>query len=58
MGKKAQEWAEYVPENSSKIFTSHPASAAYKDLPSWDCNNVFNDVSILVEKQFNEKIIW
>lgn len=59
MGKKAQEWADVIPDNSSyKIFTSHPASAAYKDLPSWDCNDVFNEVSRLVDKQFNEKIIW
>ena len=58
MGKKAQEWADYIPENNYKVFTTHPASAAYKNLESWDCNDMFNEVSKLVKKQFNENIIW
>ena len=58
MGKKAQEWAESAPEYSEKIFTSHPASAAYKELLSWDCNDVFNKVNMLTKKQFNQEITW
>lgn len=57
-GKKAQEWAEIIPDNNYKLFASHPASAAYKEQAIWDCNDIFNKISNLVEKQFNEKIIW
>lgn len=58
LGKKAEELADLLPENSHKLFVSHPASAAYHDLERWECNDVFNKVSDLVQKQFNEKIIW
>ena len=58
LGRKAEEWSTYVPEDSSKLFASHPASAAYQDLEKWDCNDIFNKTSELVKKQFNEEIIW
>ncbi len=58
LGKKAQELSDILPENTEKIFVSHPASAAYHDLEKWECNDLFNKVSELVKKQFNEKIIW
>lgn len=58
MGKKAQEWAESIPDNNFKIFTSHPASAAHAELERWDSGDMFNKVSNLVQKQFNEKIVW
>ena len=57
-GRKAEEWVEHVPEDSHKLFASHPASAAYKELEKWDCNDIFNKTSDLVLKQFNEKIVW
>lgn len=57
-GKKAAELADLLPEDAYKVFASHPASAAYQDLERWDCNDVFNKVSELVKKQFNETIIW
>lgn len=58
MGKKAQEWSDYIPDNNYKVFTSHPASASYNNLESWDCNDMFNEVFILVKKQFNEDLVW
>ena len=58
LGKKAQDWAESIPDNNYKLMASHPASAAYKELAVWDCNDIFNKISTLVHKQFNEKIIW
>lgn len=58
MGRKAQEWADVLPDDCERIFTSHPASAAYKELPSWDCNDVFNKINMFTKKQFNEEIIW
>lgn len=58
MGKKAQEWAESIPDNNFKVFTSHPASAAHAELERWDSGDMFNKISNLVQKQFNEKIVW
>jgi len=58
LGKKAQEWVDFAPEESHKLFASHPASAAYNKLESWDSDNLFNKVSSLVEEQYKEKIIW
>ena len=58
MGKKAQEWAPSIPENNHKILTSHPASAAHSNLEKWDSKNMFNEVSDLLDKHFNYKMVW
>jgi hypothetical protein len=58
MGKKAEEWAESIPDNNYKIFTTHPASAAHSQLDNWDSNDMFNKVSKTVKKQFNYDIVW
>lgn len=58
MGKKAQEWAESVPDNNYKIFTSHPASAAHNNAESWNSGDVFNQVSKILMDNNKEKIIW
>lgn len=58
MGAKAKEWAESVPENNYKFFTTHPAFAAHTNNDKWDCQDIFNKISTIVEKNYNEKIIW
>ena len=58
MGKKAQEWCDFVPDNNFKLICSHPASAAHSQLEKWDSGNIFNKVSDLVKKHYNETIIW
>lgn len=58
MGAKAKEWSESIPENNYKIFSTHPASAAHNNAEKWHSGDVFNKISQLVEKSFNEKIIW
>jgi len=58
MGKKAQEWADSVPETNHKIFTSHPASAAHKDAERWDSGDMFNKVNKLLTDYNKEQIIW
>jgi uracil-DNA glycosylase len=58
MGKKAQEWAESIPENNFKINTSHPAFAAHQDAERWDSGDMFNQVSKLVKSHYKEEIIW
>lgn len=58
LGKKAQEWAESVPDNNFKIFASHPASAAHGNLERWDSGDMYNKISTTVQKQFGYKIVW
>jgi uracil-DNA glycosylase len=58
MGKKAQELEGYIEDNSFKLACSHPASAAYKDLERWDCNDIFNKTNEILSNQYNEQIIW
>lgn len=58
MGKKAQEWAESVPDSNFKLMCSHPASAAYSQLEKWDSGDIFNKISDLVQKHYNYNIKW
>lgn len=58
LGKKAQEWAESIPDNNFKVFASHPASAAHGNLERWDSGDMFNKVSGLVKSNFNYDIVW
>lgn len=58
MGKKAEEWAEIIPDNNYKIIVSHPASAAHSQLEKWDSKDMFNRISQTVKKQFNYDIVW
>ena len=58
LGKKAQEWAESVPDNNWKIFTTHPAYAAHTNSESWNSENMFLKVNELLKKNYNESITW
>ncbi len=58
LGKKSQEWADSIPESNYKLFTSHPASAAYQGAERWDSQDVFNKINQLCKKQWNEEITW
>jgi uracil-DNA glycosylase len=58
MGKKAQEWAESVPENNHKLFTSHPASAAHNNDERWNSGDIFNKTSNIVFKHYKYQIVW
>ena len=58
MGAKVKEWAESVPENNYKFFTTHPAFAAHTNNDKWDCQDVFNKINEILKKSQNEKIIW
>lgn len=58
LGKKAQEWAESIPDNNFKLIASHPASAAYGNLDNWDSDDLFNKISDLSDKHFKQKIVW
>lgn len=58
LGAKAKEWADSVPENNHKIFTTHPAFAAHTQSEKWDSGDMFNKISKLVKGQFGEDIVW
>ncbi len=58
IGRKSEEWMDLLPEDALKLTVSHPASASYKELPFWDCKNIFNEINSMLVKQNNEKITW
>jgi len=58
LGKKAQEWAEYVGDNNHKVFASHPASAAYNKQREWNSDNAFLKVHHLVSETTGYNINW
>lgn len=58
MGKEAKSWEDAVNDNNLKIFTAHPASAAYQQLKTWDCKDMFNVTNEFLAKNYNTKIIW
>ena len=58
MGKKAQEWADYVNDDNHKIFTSHPASAAYNRQKEWNSDNAFIKAQQFVAEKTNYIIKW
>jgi uracil-DNA glycosylase len=58
MGKKALEWQGTVNDNNYKLTCSHPASAAYNQAESWDCNDVFNKTSKILKENYNFDIVW
>jgi len=58
MGKKAEEWSESIDDDHTyKFFVKHPASAAYNG-SVWDSNNVFVEVNKIIQKNYNQEIIW
>lgn len=58
LGKEAKEWSEAVNDNNYKFFAVHPASAAYNKESRWDSQNIFVEVKKIIERNYNEKIIW
>lgn len=58
LGKKAQEYADLVPDNNYKIMVSHPASAAYNGDQEWDCEDLWNRVNKYLEQDGKQRISW
>lgn len=58
MGAVAKQWADSIPDNNYKLFTTHPASAAHNELEHWDCDDVFNKVNGILTKTNRDSIIW
>ena len=55
--KKAQEFADMVPDTNYKIMVSHPASAAYNG-SKWDCNDMWNQINNYLHEKGREPISW
>jgi len=45
MGKVAKEWAEYIPDNNNKLYTTHPSSASHTLKEHWDSDDLFNKIN-------------
>ena len=57
LGKKAQEFADMIPDDNYKIMVSHPASAAYNG-SKWDCNDMWNKINKYLEENGQFPISW
>lgn len=57
MGNKAKEWAKVVPQNNYKMFTIHPAAAAYRG-GQWNSGNLFNQINKILKRNHNFEIKW
>lgn len=57
LGKKAQEYADLVPDTNCKILIEHPAAASYKG-SVWNYGDMFNKVNNGLEKLGKPKIKW
>jgi uracil DNA glycosylase len=58
MGKKAEEWADSLPDTHHKLFVSHPASAAHMKQATWDCKDCFNQTNQIIKQNNNQTITW
>ena len=58
MGKKAEEWADSLPDTHHKLFVSHPASAAHMKQAKWDCKDCFNQANQIIKQNNNQTITW
>ena len=58
LGKKAQDFADLIPDNNYKILVSHPASAAYEKQSEWDCNDMWNKINKYLEQDGKPRISW
>ncbi len=58
MGKKAQEFADLIPDNNYKIMVSHPASAAYNEQAEWECEDMWNKINKYLEQDGKNRISW
>lgn len=58
LGKKSQELESLIMPQNLVLKASHPASAAYMKLKTWDCNDVFNEINRQLERQDKPIISW
>ena len=57
IGKKTQEWVDFI-DNGYKFLVTHPINPASLNTRKWNSDNVFLKVQVLVQKHYNNNIIW
>lgn len=57
MGEKVTEWSDLTNINNYKFFLKNPTDPYYIN-NKWDCMDVFNKISLIIQENNNEKIIW
>lgn len=59
-GQKAADLVNLLEEKDEPftLYSTHPASAAYRKDAKWDSDNLFNKISNLVKKHYNYDIKW
>ena len=58
LGKKAQEWDDFIYDSNVKIHVSHPASAAYNKQSRWESNDLFNKINESLNSTNQTSILW
>lgn len=58
LGKKAQEWDDFIYDSNVKINVSHPASAAYNNQSRWESNDLFNKINQSLISNNQTSILW
>lgn len=58
LGKKAQEWEDYLNPVDVKLKASHPASAAYQKQSVWDSGDVFTRINKALITLEKDPIKW
>lgn len=58
LGKKAQEWDDFIYDSNIKINVSHPASAAYNNQSRWESNDLFNKINQSLISNNQTSILW
>lgn len=58
LGKKAQEWDDFIYDSNVKINVSHPASAAYNNQSRWESNDLFNKINQSLVSNNQTSILW
>ena len=58
LGKKAQEWDDFIYDSNVKINVSHPASAAYNNQSRWESNDLFNRINQSLVSNNQTSILW
>lgn len=59
-GNRSKEYVEHLDEADEPfmLYSTHPASAAYRKESKWDSNDLFNKISNLTEKYYGTRIVW
>jgi len=58
LGKIAKDFSDALPQNTIKLYASHPASAAYSSQTQWDCSDIWNKINQKLKQNGKQEIIF